>query len=467
MPLILTEMYPGSLFPGAFFSFVSYLFIAVLGNQVGYMVDKNERFFVVTVSLIVQNCMVALVGCLLGILSLMGNASPYETWTSGILFSIAVVFGGITTLSQAASDISIEKDWVIILSEEADLSSTNAMMRRINLICDVVCPMAFSGLMTFTSYLICATVISIWYVVSFFPEMALLSYLFVYEPKLAVPKKKPKTRDNFVMTLVIGWKLYYQNDIFFASFAYCLLFMIVLNPGVLFTIWLKAKNFGALEIGGFRSISALTGVFVTFFTPLLFSKIGVSKTALGAITIQLGCLIVGVAFVTVTDAVWAVYLLISLICIAKMGLFVFSLAELEIMQKGIVEEERGIVNATERSMQTLAYLTVMLLGVIANDPDNFWYLMIVNVDAYIIAWICFVIYYIYYRQTEGGVSKSNEEDLKEISISHKNDLADRLEVMEKQTDPIEESVVPPVEYPPAESTVDTFKFTPMGITILK
>jgi iron-regulated transporter 1 len=148
MPLILATMFPTTLLPSALFAFVSNLAVVIMGPQVGYLVDNNERIYVVATSLIVQNSMVGFCGVLFTLLGLLRVASPFSTWYSTILYLLSVCLGAIISLSQSASDVSIEKDWAIILAE-SDLSSTNAVMKRINLICEILAPLAFSIIMTF------------------------------------------------------------------------------------------------------------------------------------------------------------------------------------------------------------------------------------------------------------------------------------------------------------------------------
>lgn len=125
--------------------------VVIFGNQIGYIVDNQPRLHVVIVSLIIQNCMVALCGSFLSVLATFQVNSPFSTFYSSGLFLLAVSCGGIAALSQAASDISIEKDWAIILSEKEELSSTNASLKRIAMICEILAPFAFSILITFTN----------------------------------------------------------------------------------------------------------------------------------------------------------------------------------------------------------------------------------------------------------------------------------------------------------------------------
>jgi hypothetical protein len=61
-----------------------------------------------------------------------------------------------------------------------------------------------------------------------------------------------------------------------------------------------------------------------------------------------------------------------------MGLWSFDLAHIQIMQVSISEDERGIVNSTEKAFTTLAYMIILLVSVVFNDPKFFEYLMYVS-----------------------------------------------------------------------------------------
>lgn len=148
MPLLLADMFPTTLYPAALFALISNLVVVLLGPQVGHIVDNNDRIIVVGGSLVLQNAMVGLCGIVITLLASLNVSSPFETWYSGVLYIVSIFLGGIIALSQTCSDVAIEKDWAIILSE-SDLSSTNAMLKRINLICEILAPLAFSFLLTF------------------------------------------------------------------------------------------------------------------------------------------------------------------------------------------------------------------------------------------------------------------------------------------------------------------------------
>lgn len=54
------------------------------------------------------------------------------------------------------------------------------------------------------------------------------------------------------------------------------------------------------------------------------------------------------------------------------------MAEVQIMQMGIAEDEIGVVNSSEKALTNVALMVVFLLGIILDDPKYFSYLMVMS-----------------------------------------------------------------------------------------
>ena len=54
--------------------------------------------------------------------------------------------------------------------------------------------------------------------------------------------------------------------------------------------------------------------------------------------------------------------------VSRIGLWSFDLAETQIMQTYIVEEERGIINSTQTAMYQLFYVFMQIGGIIFSKP---------------------------------------------------------------------------------------------------
>lgn len=163
VPLTLAQIYPMSLAPVAMFSSAPLLFNFFLGTMIGHLVDRIPRLPIVLASLIVQNAGVALSATMIMVVILLEPANitdtgmfPFTSWYSAVLFAIGAIFASIAALGSQASSISVQRDWAVVISQyhELKLEDMNASLRRIDLISDILSPLAFSALLMIFSPLV-------------------------------------------------------------------------------------------------------------------------------------------------------------------------------------------------------------------------------------------------------------------------------------------------------------------------
>jgi hypothetical protein len=159
-------------------------------------------------------------------------------------------------------------------------------------------------------------VIIVWYILSFLPQILILLYIFKTDLSLSEPKK-PSKSENPLVVLYKGWKVYLLQKAFLSSLAYVLLYITVLSPGVLLTMYLKINNFSETVIGIFRGVSAISGIFVTFLTPFLIKRLKLIYTALTSIWIQFLSLIVGIICVIFVIKPFSIYILLLMIVVSR------------------------------------------------------------------------------------------------------------------------------------------------------
>lgn len=104
-----------------------------------------------------------------------------------------MVTGAVSALGSLASTLAVEKDWVLVVTSGEDglLSQTNARLRRIDLCCKILAPMAVGVVMTYGGITVGAICIGIWNVVSVFPEFMLLRWVYKYVGSLNLPPSPP------------------------------------------------------------------------------------------------------------------------------------------------------------------------------------------------------------------------------------------------------------------------------------
>ena len=112
-------------------------------------VDETSRIFVQRVGLLVENLAVALTSvvicCMIIFLPDLG-LKKQSLLDSHILsaYIVLLLLGGVGELFNGVQTISIEKDWVVVLSKESniDLGLLNTTMRRIDLSCKGACSLS-------------------------------------------------------------------------------------------------------------------------------------------------------------------------------------------------------------------------------------------------------------------------------------------------------------------------------------
>ncbi|GBG86778.1 hypothetical protein CBR_g42062 [Chara braunii] len=139
-------------------------------------------------SLVIQNASIIAASFAVGALLLDQHITG-----KSFLYVIATInlFGGIAALAGLGLNVAKEKDWVVVISSvqgEGMLARMNATMRRIDLSCLLLAPVAVGFLMSFLSMLSAAIAIATWNLVSFFLESYLLYRVYIAEPALALPR---------------------------------------------------------------------------------------------------------------------------------------------------------------------------------------------------------------------------------------------------------------------------------------
>ena len=139
---------------GLYAAFV-YILNVFLLPSLGVWVDKTSRIYVQRVGLLIENLCVALTGvtvcCMVIYIPNLGLKEQYLfSGDKQIMFSfiILLLLGGLGELFNGVQTISIEKDWVVVMSKESnlDVGILNTTLRRIDLSCKALAPLAFTAI---------------------------------------------------------------------------------------------------------------------------------------------------------------------------------------------------------------------------------------------------------------------------------------------------------------------------------
>eukprot|EP01083_Nonionella_stella_P186857 685295_1 len=170
VPLLFTELFIGTLFPQALFTFFTYFAVFVFMPLFGAWIDNTNRLYVVTTTIWVQNLCIVISSIIMFLLGYYSDVIINPDSTLDTLdYRLILAFVGLLATSMLGqimgkgATLSLEKDWVVVLCTSYNdtngtthninkklLSIVNARMRRIDLFCKIMAP-AFFGI--YTEYL--------------------------------------------------------------------------------------------------------------------------------------------------------------------------------------------------------------------------------------------------------------------------------------------------------------------------
>ena len=100
-----------------------------------------------------------------------------------------------------------------------------------------------------------------------------------------------------------------------------------------------------------------------------------------------------IAFLAASDSS-LIYLFLALIVISRLGLWSFDLVQVQVIQEYVNDTNRGIVSGVEYSLTNLAYLILLGIGIIFNQPEQFIWIVLIS---YFVLVISSIIYSIWYK----------------------------------------------------------------------
>ncbi|CAI6004632.1 unnamed protein product [Closterium sp. NIES-64] len=361
--------------------------------------------------------------------ALPGTAVLRQVW-----FVVLVVAGAVERLTGLASGVAFERDWVIVLAGQdrpVALANANAMLRRVDLCCEVAAPLIFGWLIVAFGPLICARACVALVALSLPALLALttltnrLSYgapsrprpIKEHSPSPCSPTASPtelsadldlrngdgkaldkaleglgrvtKTAGKALNTAAAGvgkvaeaagkgWRCYVQQAVMPASAAYVLLFFnAVLSPGGLLTSFLSQHGVQMSVIAAFRGACAATGFAATFVSPPLVARLGVLQAGSAALVFQALLLALAVGIFSslshcppvLQQGLMLLFLL--LVVLSRVGHWTFEIVDSQIIQTAIPPASANLIGTTEIALASLAELLMLGIAIVVHDPKHF------------------------------------------------------------------------------------------------
>ena len=349
--LFLARIFPGTLLPPSIYALVRAASAICFAPLVGRYVDQGDRLKVVRLSIVGQR-MAVILSCL-GFWAL-------SIWVSGfpslrpLLIALLAVLACVEKLCSIMNLIAIERDWVVIVAENSHygLEVLNSQMRRIDLICKLVGPLAIALVDAYSTTI---AIIAVLGMNALSVPIEYFAIATVYN-KISALQARPDVSTNVDVSSATSegpgaWRLgllcvtqtksiyhgianYVRHQVFLPSIALCLLYFTVLSFSGQMVTYLLSVGLSSAQVGVLRTLSTAIELSATWLAPIAMNRVGPLRGGLWFINWQMSCLAGAIAFFWVerTPSVAALALVIGVI-FSRVGLWGFDLCVQIIIQE--------------------------------------------------------------------------------------------------------------------------------------
>ena len=388
--LFLANIYPGTLLPLSIYALVRALAAVLLSPLLGQYIDTANRLTSIRVSIIGQRSAVVL-SCLL-FWSMIRYVEVVTSLVGGVGLAMLSLLACVEKVCSILNTVSVERDWVVVIGndDEQYLQSMNAQMRRIDLFCKLVGPLAIALIDGFSPRAAILTTLGL-SLVSMGTEYGLIARVYGSVPALQAHATAqedetqlqrcpiPKARSHCT-DAALGLKSYIASPAFLPSFALSLLYLTVLSfSGQTTTYLLTKPSLTAPLVGVIRCIATLFELSSTWLAPYLIGRLGATRAGIWCLSWQILCLSASLStfFYPASSSNLSenlrTYLFISTLILSRLGLYAFDLTAQLIIQNSIPSSNRGAFSSTEASLQNFFELLTFGSTIVFSRPEHFVY----------------------------------------------------------------------------------------------
>ncbi|GAP93437.1 hypothetical protein SAMD00023353_12200080 [Rosellinia necatrix] len=426
--LFLAAVYPNTLLQVSVYALVRSAAAIVFSRALGLLIDRGDRLAVVRLSIVGRGLAVAASsGIFWALLTVVGSGKVRTP-----LFALAIILAAVEKISSVANLVAVERDWVVVITEgnAANRQSLNARMRRIDLICKLLGPLAISSI-AIASTLVAIYVTLAMSILSVPIEYICISNVFHAYPALRRRQEAATEREATEQVTtqpverksLLGWvtatatnifpvsslAFYFRHSVFAPSFALSLLYLTVLSFSGQMITYLLAVGYTSLYIGIARTVSTVFEVSATWIAPRLIRRLGPVRAGLWGINWQITWVAGGLVWffaglhgvgpdAVTSNPIFAATGLAAAVALSRVGLWVYDLSAQNIIQDSIEPEFRGSFSTTEAAFQNLFELLSYATTIIFPRANQFrWPVLISVVTVYAAG----IIYSSFVRKNRG------------------------------------------------------------------
>ncbi|BAE66043.1 unnamed protein product [Aspergillus oryzae RIB40] len=416
--LYLASIYPGTLLPMSVYALSRGVAAILLAPAVGHYIDTGNRLQVVRVSIgaVLQRIAVS-ASCVIFYLLAIGQPALSEI--DSILLIALALLACIEKLCSIMNLVSVERDWVRIenSSETITIASrpniaTNAQMRRIDLICKLIGPLAIAlvdGVSTKFAILfnlgmnICSVVVEYFSIARVYYEVPELQ-----ERKTKADHDSPSResdQQSIMARLSHYWHRltrkalgdfasYFRHPVFLPSFAGALLYLTVLSFAGQMVTWLLSTGYDSTHVGIARTLAVAFEVLATWIAPWLMGRIGPTRAGLWLANWQLASLVAGISIFWIfpDQPLISASGLVGGTILSRVGLRGFDLCVQILVQEGVEAENRGNFSSIETAWQNAFEIGSFISTIVFSQPDQFEWPALISVIAVGLAGMLYTLF---------------------------------------------------------------------------
>lgn len=400
-PVAIALLHP-SLLPVAVMSFFTKLAVIVGGPLVGRLMDHFPRVPAYNcLSFIQASAQLLSVGMIIH--AHITRASSAISVFPRPWFTALVLVGAVERLSGLVLGVAVERDWVVLLAgtnRSIALAEANAILSRIDLLCEIAGASLFGFLLSRYEPVICLKLAAS-LMVAGLPIVAGLMWLAnklsagvldrakctesccKYTIRSSMLDSKNIVAES-IQTIKHGWVEYMQQPVLPASIAYVLLyFNVVLSPGGLMTAFLTQRGLNPSIIGGFSALCACMGIAATLISAHMVKRFGLLKAGAAGLILQAALLTISVAVYWSGNLICQSPLLffLFLIALSRLGNMSYDVIGSQILQTGISASKANLIGTTEVSFASLAESIMLGVAILANDVSHFGFLAMLSLSS--------------------------------------------------------------------------------------
>lgn len=408
--LFLATIYPNTLLPMSVYALLRALAAITLSPTVGHFIDTRSRLPVIRLSIMGQRAAV-IISCALFAILVRFNSSMTPLLVS-LTFTALVTLACLEKLASIMNTVAVERDWLVVIAAEDQhlLRDLNAQIRRIDLFCKLLGPLAIALVHAWSP------TIAIWSTAAVNAMSVMFEYGFVAKvlsnsPSLSQPRNlstepsdqtirlesqpmldtdQAENQPQHVSTFSLvsnSIQSYIRSSAFLPSLSLSLLYLTVLSFSGQMTTFLLAlpqPKLTSATLGLLRTASTMAEISATFIAPRAMSRIGPIRAGIWflswqALTLSPAVMILWTDAFRTTRAAFIVFIL-SVIA-SRIGLWSFDLCAQFIIQESISPSSRGSFSSMEASLQNLFELCAFAMTIVFPRPVQFRHPALVSLGA--------------------------------------------------------------------------------------